>query len=422
MKKQLFQSPLLAAALGLLLGSCGGDGSPLVQTPEDPETRTFTFEISIPSSDKLTVSDGYTRAVGDIVPDMADECAVKTVDIYAFSRNATSTNEDDYKYFDKRSFSVSNGLDGTANASDGNLDGTLDGSSSIKCSIDIISGEELTDKQLRFVLIANETTVSDLTTTSTLTDFRERLASAQLTQTDDTDTEEDGTQAQCEKLVGIADSNNTWFPMSAEVETSGALNRTGENFNVKLVRNVARIDIENNTPNLVITDLKLRGANSSSRILSSDGKGGFNVPQSPDTVTLLPLKSAFSVDNPFAYVIPTEEDGTPTTSEDKLRDANTKTCFYLYEQNNTEDSHVSLEVTYRLTYLEGEVYQEKTLKVPFKSSDAYIDVKRNTRYRVVIGDGREVKTTVANVTIESADWTGHRLDHQIAIENKTTKN
>lgn len=158
---------------------------------------------------------------------------------------------------------------------------------------------------------------------------------------------------------------------------------------VTLRRIVARVDVQNNTPNLVIKSIQLENAAPKGYLFEHE-----------------PVEAADA-----SYV------GMQMNSSVALGDSyddqtDLKKVFYLYERTNAEGEGNSAQVriAYTINNSNGEVV------VPFrKTSDdmAFVDVKRNTLYTIVLGDGEPVVTNEVKFTLNVEEWNLVDMDEPV---------
>ena len=162
-------------------------------------------------------------------------------------------------------------------------------------------------------------------------------------------------------MSGIARSN------SSDVVTI----TPGVKCEVSLRRIVARVDVQNNTPNLVISSIKAVEC---------------RAPRLP-----LSARSGRRCQRKLHYR-GDERRGRSGTTYDEQKDL--KKVFYLYERHNEDGNGAEIKITYTVNSSKGEVV------VPFrKTSDTreFVDVERNTLYTVVLGNGDPVTTNEVEV-------------------------
>ncbi len=178
-------------------------------------------------------------------------------------------------------------------------------------------------------------------------------------------------------MSGIARSN------SSDVVTI----TPGVKCEVSLRRIVARVDVQNNTPNLVIGSIELLNA----------APRGYLFPHDP---------VAAAGESYITEAMNAEVSLGATYDEQK----DLKKVFYLYERHNEDGNGAEIKITYTVNSSKGEVV------VPFrKTSDTreFVDVERNTLYTVVLGNGDPVTTNEVKVSLRIEDWNVVDMDEAV---------
>ena len=178
-------------------------------------------------------------------------------------------------------------------------------------------------------------------------------------------------------MSGIARSN------SSDVVTI----TPGVKCEVSLRRIVARVDVQNNTPNLVIGSIELLNA----------APRGYLFPHDP----VAAASESYITEAMNAEV-------ALGTTYDKQKDL--KKVFYLYERHNEDGNGAEIKITYTVNSSKGEVV------VPFrKTSDTkeFVDVERNTLYTVVLGNGDPVTTNEVKFSLRIEDWNVVDMDEAV---------
>lgn len=156
---------------------------------------------------------------------------------------------------------------------------------------------------------------------------------------------------------------------------------------VHLKRIVARIDVQNNTPNMVINSITLQNA----------APKGFLFPHTPVTAA------------DEGYI--TENMNTATAlGSSYAEQTDLKKVFYLYERPNSAENGATVKVTYTINNSKGEV------EIPFrKTSDGqeYVDITRNTLYTIILGDGTPIVTNEVKFSIKVDDWNVVDMDESV---------
>ena len=178
-------------------------------------------------------------------------------------------------------------------------------------------------------------------------------------------------------MSGIARSN------SSDVVTI----TPGVKCEVSLRRIVARVDVQNNTPNLVIGSIELLNA----------APRGYLFPHDP---------VAAASESYITEAMNAEVSLGATYDEQK----DLKKVFYLYERHNEDGNGAEIKITYTVNSSKGEVV------VPFrKTSDTkeFVDVERNTLYTVVLGNGDPVTTNEVKFSLRIEDWNVVDMDEAV---------
>lgn len=399
MKKRLTRS-LLMGAMAMAFCACGNDETDYPSAVTE-ETALLNITVHTPPSEAIVVSSRAGEAGQGIIMDEEDEAAVKTLNVYLFKKEAEDA---DYKYFEQYSFSSS------ASGSSGKLEEGATGEKTCSLPID----PALMDKNVKVVLIANDTPAFTLTKASTtLADFQKNaLASAVVS---------DGAAA--DVLVGNSQPEAaTGFPMTA-VSEEARLTAAGKTLAMTLVRSVARIDIFNNAPGLIVTRVKLANVKDKSCLFPAEAKGttgALNVPESAGSVSLQPLNSY--TESLGTGGLPYDETGS---SDMEKATKNTHRVFYLYEQAVTKDADspvVTIEYEINTnpndngpSVVSSSRKVTGTVTVKFKKErDLFVDVTRNHLYKIRLGDGKPVDKGNVQVLFSVVDWkTGEEINETI---------
>ena len=156
---------------------------------------------------------------------------------------------------------------------------------------------------------------------------------------------------------------------------------------VSLRRIVARVDVQNNTPNLIIGSIELLNA----------APRGYLFPHDP---------VAAASESYITEAMNAEVSLGATYDEQK----DLKKVFYLYERHNEDGNGAEIKITYTVNSSKGEVV------VPFrKTSDTkeFVDVERNTLYTVVLGNGDPVTTNEVKFSLRIEDWNVVDMDEAV---------
>lgn len=385
---------LWAGLLAVGLAACSGDGvtnEPPSQEEVTPEARGYiTLSINPPTSGSVV----YGREVQTV-----EEASVYEVRVYFFTHDDTTEEGDEHYVFTTAGTTIWKNDDGSA------LMGT-NGMGIYSKRINIPSGLE--GKKVKIMLLANDpgTVFGESESETTLATFKQKIWTNSLS----------GSTVSGYYSHEIVEINGQRrFSMSAMAKqytgssTSGpeAITLPSDGSQVKvtatLVRNVARVDIFNHTPNLTLTAALLYNTPTKTYLFRA-------VPLSTPTTTgwtvFAPISEYFNGQTELPYVTGGEQ-------------ANTKTAFYMYEQPATNDPDKALKLT--LGYqLEIEGKQRKgTLDVFFKSgSNTSVNLVRNHRYTIVIGEGQIVNNPV-DMVFRLVDWETQDVLTELDTDNDT---
>ena len=382
MKNNSFSINLfLIGALSLVFSACGNQELMTDDFEEITGEARISITVNTPVDGGIVVKGGRTRST---VEDETDEATVNSLNVFLFEKGGGDA-DTDYTYYKTYSFGH-----GEANGELG------DGSNGAKtCTIDI--EKEMMGKTVRIALTANDKTSlngSLQAGTTTLEDFKKALATATVV---------DGDKA--DALVGGETDKS--FPMSSIVKDAHQLTPLGADVEATLVRNVSRLDIFNYTPNLTITGVSVANVNNKSHLFGVDGN--VSVPAEAARISLAPLKE-FSDKTSAGLSFKQPASGT---DESDYRRENTHRMYYLYEQLVTDEAS-SPVVTIEYTLKVGAADQPGRVTVKFKNSkepSGFVNVSRNTLYRIRLGDGKNVSTGIVQAAFEVADWTeGGNID------------
>lgn len=156
---------------------------------------------------------------------------------------------------------------------------------------------------------------------------------------------------------------------------------------VHLQRIVARVDVQNNTPNLVISSIQLE---------KTAPKG-----------YLFPHETIAAADESYITEAMNAQVSLGTTYDEQT---SLKKVFYLYERANEAGDCAQVRITYTINNSKGEVV------VPFrKTSDdlAYIDIARNTLYTIILGNGEPITTNPVSFTLKVEAWNTVDMDEAV---------
>lgn len=368
---------LLLAASAFLLGlsSCTKDSTSPTQSPEGKDFN-ISFNVALPGGGDIVYP--KSRAEGDPIHDES-EYKIEKIDLYEFFVPEGATSETT-TLFEKHSFTKANGL------------------TSISAGVYTLTLKipyKYYNEKRKFVFVANDgldgssfTSIANGETGTKYSDFLKTLASIKVT-----DKQDASVLAPAE---GIAMSG-----IAKVGESEDIVLKTAFNCDVKLQRIVARIDVVNNTPNMVITGIKLNNAAAQAYIM----------PQTPFTTpagTDIEMQYNSKVENSGGTGL-----GTDFATQNNSM-AGLKKAFYLYERTNAEGNHASVEVTYKLNGT-----KEDKVVVPFKTTKdqkKWVNIERNHLYKIVLGNGKDVITTPVEITLLDEDWNVIDVDHSVDVE------
>ena len=166
---------------------------------------------------------------------------------------------------------------------------------------------------------------------------------------------------------------------------------------VKLTRIVARVDVQNNTPNMTLESAVLVGAATRGYLFAQ-------APLSAPVADRIVLGSNATVDL-------TEEHPALKPGEVFAPKTFRKT-FYAYERPNTAGDYAAVRITYRVNDSKG------TVEVPFIRAEiggaqTPVDIERNHLYTVVLGNGKPVTTNEVQFTFKVEDWNTVEMPEEI---------
>lgn len=366
---------LVASAFLLGLSSCTKDSTSPTQSPEGKDFN-ISFNVALPGGSDIVYP--KSRAEGDPIHDEM-EYKIEKIDLYEFFVPEGATPETT-TLFEKHSFTKDNGL------------------TSISAGVYTLTLKipyKYYNEKRKFVFVANDgldgssfTSIANGETGTKYSDFLKTLASIKVTDKADASV--------LAPAAGIAMSG-----IAKVGESEDIVLKTAFNCDVKLQRIVARIDVVNNTPNMVITGIKLNNAAAQAYIM----------PQTPFTIptgTDIEMQYNSKVENSGGTGL-----GTDFATQNNNK-AGLKKAFYLYERTNTEGNHASVEVTYKLNGT-----KEDKVVVPFKTTKdqkKWVDIERNHLYKIVLGNGKDVISTPVEITLLDEDWNVVDVDHSVDVE------
>ena len=188
-------------------------------------------------------------------------------------------------------------------------------------------------------------------------------------------------------MSGIAMSGIAMSGIAKSNENDIVTITPGVKCEVHLQRIVARVDVQNNTSNLVISSIQLE---------KTAPKG-----------YLFPHETIAAADESYITEAMNAQVSLGTTYDEQT---NLKKVFYLYERANEEGNCAQVRITYTINNSKGEVV------VPFrKTSDdlAYIDIARNTLYTIILGNGEPITTNPVSFTLKVEEWNTVDMDEAV---------
>lgn len=411
--------PLLAGAVILVATSCSSEIDTLVASEDNGTTATesstnATYEgasilVSVQSS--TSASTLTFRSVSESDIQHEEEAYIEDLYIYMFKYDSTS---EDYLYYDVYHFRQDVTDDDDTDSDVSLL--TDDGDAYYSCSIPIST--DMYEWQVKLLMIANdEPATAPTSETTTIDEFRESLASATVATGDYCDVLV-GNPESCSLTAGDDETVTGEFPMSATaivVEADGAdagdeafeLSILGASVTAELERTMARVDIQNTIPNLTITNVYVSNTVDASYLFpqyDEDGVETTDAPESATSITILPLESFFT-DGTFTELefdsTDTDDDGYNTYEH----------VLYLYEQTVDEDNTPQIVVSYDVTITLSDnstTTESGSVAVKFydTTNSEYVNVERNHRYTIVLGEGDEITMIESVVTAFVVDdWT-----------------
>lgn len=381
-KKQnlLTMAMLVMLMSALCFASCVSETETPEPKAQDIVTRSVTFNIQLPSGDPVHVA--RTRGLQD-----GNEYAFSSLKLLVFDA-AT-----DLLLGDPIDMTTGDGAVGSA---------TIDGNN---YQYTYTMTPEAGTLARRFVVVAND----DLTGVSTgmsYTDFKNVELSTVIAANADLST------VYAERylpMTGIAHlgsaDGTTIIPMD------GTENAT-VNVSVTLTRCLARIDVENNVPNLEIESMKLINVNPKGYLMPHGTTGSVAVPSPMTKVgSITPATTIASITD--AEVVAANhwasaghfKPATPQNS-DPFVAATLKQAFYVYE----DAIHASDSETLSML-VQGKLNDQIPVyyTIPFvnaSNTSSSLEIQRNHLYKLTIGDGTPVTVnTQMSSTLQFADWT-----------------
>ena len=357
--KTRFITALLAAAS--LLAGCSKETTGPGDT--DDSRIPITFTLATPGSEEVIYPRSATRATHD-----AAEYAVRQLTLLVYDATDTSAP----KFLRKHDMTSDITLYDNGN-------GTY--TFSLEAPISDMNAKR------KFVFVVNDdAAVAATAAGSAEADLHETAATVELADGDTAD-------KLAEADAGIAMSGTATADGQNEVITIVP----GVKCEVKLTRIVARVDVQNNTPNMTLESAVLVGAATRGYLFAQ-------APLSAPVADRIVLGSNATVDL-------TEEHPALKPGEVFAPKTFRKT-FYAYERPNTAGDYAAVRITYRVNDSKG------TVEVPFIRTEAGgaqtpVDIERNHLYTVVLGNGKPVTTNEVQFTFKVEDWNTVEMPEEI---------
>ena len=357
--KTRFITVLLAAAS--LLAGCSKETTGPGDT--DDSRIPITFTLATPGSEGVIYPRSATRATHD-----AAEYAVRQLTLLVYDATDASAP----KFLRKHDMTSDITLYDNGN-------GTY--TFSLEAPISDMNAKR------KFVFVVNDdAAVAATAAGSAEADLHETAATVELADGDTAD-------KLAEADAGIAMSGTATADGQNEVITIVP----GVKCEVKLTRIVARVDVQNNTPNMTLESAVLVGAATRGYLFAQ-------APLSAPVADRIVLGSNATVDL-------TEEHPALKPGEVFAPKTFRKT-FYAYERPNTAGDYAAVRITYRVNDSKG------TVEVPFIRTEAGgaqtpVDIERNHLYTVVLGNGKPVTTNEVQFTFKVEDWNTVEMPEEI---------
>ena len=357
--KTRFITALLATAS--LLAGCSKETTGPGDT--DDSRIPITFTLATPGSEGVIYPRSATRATHD-----AAEYAVRQLTLLVYDATDTSAP----KFLRKHDMTSDITLYDNGN-------GTY--TFSLEAPISDMNAKR------KFVFVVNDdAAVAATAAGSAEADLHETAATVELADGDTAD-------KLAEADAGIAMSGTATADGQNEVITIVP----GVKCEVKLTRIVARVDVQNNTPNMTLESAVLVGAATRGYLFAQ-------APLSAPVADRIVLGSNATVDL-------TEEHPALKPGEVFAPKTFRKT-FYAYERPNTAGDYAAVRITYRVNDSKG------TVEVPFIRTEVGgaqtpVDIERNHLYTVVLGNGKPVTTNEVQFTFKVEDWNTVEMPEEI---------
>ena len=357
--KTRFITALFAAAS--LLAGCSKETTGPGDT--DDSRIPITFTLATPGSEGVIYPRSATRATHD-----AGEYAVRQLTLLVYDATDTSAP----KFLRKHDMTSDITLYDNGN-------GTY--TFSLEAPISDMNAKR------KFVFVVNDdAAVAATAAGSAEADLHETAATVELADGDTAD-------KLAEADAGIAMSGTATADGQNQVITIVP----GVKCEVKLTRIVARVDVQNNTPNMTLESAVLVGAATRGYLFAQ-------APLSAPVADRIVLGSNATVDLTEEHpALKPGEVFTPKTF---------RKTFYAYERPNTAGDYAAVRITYRVNDSKG------TVEVPFIRTEVGgaqtpVDIERNHLYTVVLGNGKPVTTNEVQFTFKVEDWNTVEMPEEI---------
>ena len=357
--KTRFITALFAAAS--LLAGCSKETTGPGDT--DDSRIPITFTLATPGSEGVIYPRSATRATHD-----AAEYAVRQLTLLVYDATDTSAP----KFLRKHDMTSDITLYDNGN-------GTY--TFSLEAPISDMNAKR------KFVFVVNDdAAVAATAAGSAEADLHETAATVELADGDTAD-------KLAEADAGIAMSGTATADGQNQVITIVP----GVKCEVKLTRIVARVDVQNNTPNMTLESAVLVGAATRAYLFAQ-------APLSAPVADRIVLGSNATVDLTEEHpALKPGEVFTPKTF---------RKTFYAYERPNTAGDYAAVRITYRVNDSKG------TVEVPFIRTEVGgaqtpVDIERNHLYTVVLGNGKPVTTNEVQFTFKVEDWNTVEMPEEI---------
>lgn len=370
-EKLLLIKSFLIGGAALLATSCTNEE--IIGGNPDSESGNPGLTISI----QTPAADGVVFTKVGTIEDEAAEWAVKTLNVYLFEKSGSQGDDTDYKLFKQTNLDLSSSEDVTDKG-----DGTYSYNEPITA--------DMIGKTMKVVLVANDapeevSANKDGMSGTGLDVFKTKLATATVNDNSSADV-----------LVGNGTSG---FPMSYVGESDITITPMGHSIDATLTRIVARLDIFNFTPNLIVKDVKLINASSSSYLFPTGTEPSTNY---------YTINNCSEYDDDFSTGVSFKNPGQTPITEDNSKAGNTLDhVLYMYEQSNGDGTKASIVVSYQIEQtggvkIDGEVSVKLTTAI-----------KQNTLYTVKLGNGSPVQDKVP-ASLDVEDWINQNIESDLA--------